>query len=631
MTHRTVQDAGPTATATPTRPLLDRLHSGTPLLGDGATGTMLHLRADLPSDACFEALVLTAPDVVLGLHRDYVAAGVDVLSTNTFAANAVQLRRHGHADRVEASNRAAVDLARTAIGDADVLLAGTVGPLGVPMAPYGRLSAEEAKGFFVQQMRALEGVDVIALETFGDHGELLTALAAAREVHPDVPVIAHATFARDDRTVLGVLPGRVAAELHAAGADVIGVNCSGGPAQIQRLIEAMRRSVPDARLSAYPNAGFAEQVGGRVLYPATPQYFAQATERLRAVGVQLVGGCCGTTPEHIAAMRTVLDDPTPPAPIAIAAPTVAPTSDAPTLEPTELGYRLAKRQFTVTVELSPPRGHDTARLLRAAELLRDAGAHLIDVADSPAARMRMSPWAAAQVLQSQVGLETILHFPTRGRNLLRVQGDLLAAHALGLRNLFVTMGDPTRIGDFPEAMDAFDIAPSALIGTIAGRMNVGEDLGGNDIGRPTGFTVGCALNMFADDLDHELDVLERKMEAGAHFALGQAVFEPSRISRFLEAYEARHGRPFDLPVLMGIMPLFGTRQARFLHEEVPGIVIPKAIFERLDAAGDRAPDEGVAIAEELVEAVRPLVAGAYVIPALGKYELAARVVASATR
>lgn len=613
----------------PASAFLDRLNADVPLLGDGATGTMLHLRANLPSDACFEQLVVTDPDTVRDLHRDYVDAGSDVIGTNTFAANVVQLRRHGLGDRVAEINEAAVTLAREAIAGRSTLLAGTVGPMGTPMAPYGRVSEAEAREVFTEQIASLAGVDVIVLETFADHGELVVALQAARQAQPGVPVVAQATFARDDRTVLGLLPGRVAGHLADAGADVIGVNCSGGPAQIQRLIEAMRRSVPEAVLSASPNAGFAEQVGGRLLYPATPQYFAEATRRLRAVGVRLIGGCCGTTPAHVAAMRAALDDPAP-TPVRVGPAVPAPAPEVQQVDPTELGYRLAQGQFTVTVELSPPRGHDTGRLLRAGELLRDAGAHLIDVADSPAARMRMSPWAAAQVLQSKVGLETILHFPTRGRNLLRVQGDLLAAHALGLRNLFVTMGDPTRIGDFPEAMDAFDIAPSALIGTIAGQMNAGQDLGGNDIGRPTAFTVGCALNMFADDLDHELDVLERKMAAGAHFALGQAVFEPERIHRFHDAFHARHGQPFQLPVLMGIMPLFGVRQARFLHEEVPGITIPTTIFERLDRAGERAPEEGVAIARELVDAVRPHVAGAYVIPALGKYELAAQVVAAAT-
>jgi homocysteine S-methyltransferase len=276
--------------------------------------------------------------------------------------------------------------------------------------------------------------------------------------------------------------------------------------------------------------------------------------------------------------------------------------------------------------MTPPRSTNPEKLVKAGALLRDAGAHLLDIADSPAAKMRMSPWAVCQVLQSEVGLETILHFPTRGRNLLRVQGDLLASHALGLRNLFVTMGDPTKIGDYPEAMDAFDIAPSALIEVISKQMNEGEDIGGNSIGGATSFTVGCALNMFADDLDRELRVLDKKLKAGADFALGQAVFRPELIERFHTAYEDRFGESFKLPVIMGIMPLYSLKQARYLHNEVPGITITDAIFKRLEDAGDDAPAEGVKIARELLAAVKDKVQGAYIIPALGRYHLAAEVV-----
>jgi homocysteine S-methyltransferase len=295
-------------------------------------------------------------------------------------------------------------------------------------------------------------------------------------------------------------------------------------------------------------------------------------------------------------------------------------------QPTELAYRLANKQFTVTVEVTPPRSYGMEKLLNAGEILREAGAHLLDVADSPAAKMRMSPWAVCQVLQTKVGLETILHFPTRGRNLLRVQGDLLAAHALGLRNLFVTMGDPTKIGDYPDAMDNFDIAPSRLIGLIAQGMNSGEDLAGNSIGKPTSFTVGCALNMFADDLERELRVLDKKLDAGAAFALGQAVFEPHKIEAFHKAYAARKGEPFTLPVLMGIMPLYSLKQAIFLNNEVPGINIPDHIMKRMEDAGDDAPAEGVKIAQEILRDVKDMVQGAYIIPAFGKYHLTAEVI-----
>lgn len=610
-------------------PLLERLRQGTPLLGDGAMGTLLHARGNLPLDGCFEALNLHNPDLVQQVHREYIDAGADLIETNTFGASIYKLAEYGLADQVDAINRAGVALVRAAIADHPrVYVIGSIGPLGVRVKPFGKLSKAEARAAFVQQMRALnaEGVDAFLLETFTDHGELLEALAAAREVNPAVPVIAQMTFNSDDRTQLGYLPGRVADELHRAGADVVGVNCSGGPMQIARVIDLMRKSVPSAIYSAFPNAGFPENIGGRVLYPASADYFAESAVTLRGLGATVIGGCCGTTPSHIAAMRAALDNPTRETVRLYIQDTANDEPQNGQDQPTELAYRLANKQFTVTVEITPPRGYDMEKLLEAGALLRDAGAHLLDVADSPAAKMRMSPWAVSQVLQSHVGLEAILHFPTRGRNLLRVQGDLLAAHAIGLRNLFVTMGDPTRIGDYPDATDSFDIAPSKLIDVIAHQMNAGQDLAGNSIGRATSFTVGCALNMFAEDLDNELRVLDKKLESGSHFALGQPVFEPEKIERFLEAYLQRNGTAFELPVLMGIMPLYSLKQALYLHNEVPGIRIPNAIFKRLEDAGDNAPQEGVKIAQELVRAVKDKVQGAYIIPASGRYQQAAEVI-----
>lgn len=610
-------------------PFLQRVQEGAPLLGDGAMGTLLHGRGNLPIDECFEALNLTNPDLVAEIHREYVEVGANFIETNTFGANVYKLTEYGLADQVEAVNRAAVDLAQWAVARRDeVYVVASVGPLGVRIKPFGKLPKSEARTAFKQQMQALDavGVDAFLLETFTDHGELLEAIAAAREVNPAIPVIAQMTFSGDDRTLLGYLPGRVADELKRAGADIIGVNCSGGPAQITRILELMRQSVPDAIYSAMPNAGFPESVGGRVLYPASADYFADAAVQLSGMGATIIGGCCGTTPQHIKAMRAALDNPNhTPIQIEVSEPTPEETGDMPE-QPTELAYRLANGQFTVTVEVTPPRSYSMDKLINAGNILREAGAHLLDVADSPAAKMRMSPWAVCQVLQSKVGLETVLHFPTRGRNLLRVQGDLLAAHALGLRNLFVTMGDPTKIGDYPDAMDTFDIAPSKLIGLIAQGMNGGEDLAGNSIGQPTSFTVGCALNMFADDLDRELNVLDKKLAAGASFALGQAVFQPEKIELFHNAYEQRHGQVFRLPVLMGIIPLYSLKQAVFLHNEVPGINIPDHILKRLEDAGNNAPAEGVKIAQELLSAVKDQVQGAYIIPALGRYHLAAEVI-----
>ena len=353
-------------------PFLERLQQDTPLLGDGAMGTLLHARGNLPMNECFEALNLNAPELVAGIHREYIDAGADVLETNSFGANIYKLGEYGLGDQVEAINSAAVTLARQATANReDVYILGSAGPLGVRMKPFGKLSKADARAAFVQQLGALAtaGIDAFLLETFTDHGELLEAIAAARAVAPDIPVIAQMTFNADNRTLVGYLPGRVADELNRAGANVIGVNCSGGPAQITRVVELMRRSIPDAIYSAMPNAGFPESVGGRVLYPATADYFADAAVSMRGAGATLVGGCCGTTPQHIAAMRAALDAPLP-VDVQIQ---VGESNDAdePTItekKPTELAYRLANGEFTVTVEM------DAAAQYQSREVAQSRGA-----------------------------------------------------------------------------------------------------------------------------------------------------------------------------------------------------------------------------------------------------------------
>ena len=398
------------------------------------------------------------------------------------------------------------------------------------------------------------------------------------------------------------------------------------PAGIAEILRQMRYAAARTRYSpSCPTPASRRWSAGRILFPATAEYFADYATTFVNIGATLIGGCCGTTPAHIAAMRAALDQP--------AADLVDLQVGQIDVEeetrkadaPTALAQRLEAGQFTVTVEMAPLRSYRTDTLLKAARRLRAAGADLINVADTPAARMKMSAWAVAHLLQSQLGIETVLHFPTRGRNMLRVQGDLLASHALGLRNLFVVMGDPTRIGDFPDASDLNDVAPSRLIGVIKQGMNQGVDMAGHSIGMPSSFTVGCALNMGAEDIDREIRILRKKMSAGADFALGQAIFEPERVLRFHERYEALTGAAFELPVLMAVMPLHSHRQARFLDNEVPGISIPEAIMRRIKTAAD-APQTGLAIAQELVDQMSGLVQGAYIIPG-GDYDLAAEVVA----
>ncbi len=613
-------------------PFLERLAQNKPLLGDGAMGTMLHQRGGSIS-SCFDELNRKHPEQVAAVHLAYLEAGAELIETNTFGANRYKLAKYGLENDVVAINKAGVELVKAIIrnsGREDVYVLGSVGPLGVRLKPFGRVRPEEAYAAYVEQIRALAeaGADAIQLETFSDRMELLEALSAAREAAPGIPVICHMTFGTDDRTLLGDLPGQVARDLYKAGADVIGVNCGGGPEQLSRTLQLMRQAVPNATLSAMPNAGFPESIGGRMMYPATEEYFAESALTFKAIGASIIGGCCGTTPEHIAAMRAALDNPNLPLPHIEVLEANGDDQDHVPERPTELARKLAAGQFVVTVEMKPPRSFVPQKLLASARLLQEAGADMVDIADSPTAKMRMSPWAVCHFLQTQQNMETILHFPTRGRNLLRVQGDLLAAHALGLRNLFVVMGDPTKIGDYPEAMDNYDVAPSALIGIIKEKINHGVDQAGNSIGQPTTFTVGCALNMFATDIDREIATLQKKMANGADFALGQAVFEPGRIEMFYKRYEELVGEPLKLPVLMGLMPIYSLKHAQFLHNEIPGISIPNAIMKRIEDAGENAATEGVHIAQELLLDMRGLVGGAYIIPAFGHYELVADVINS---
>jgi homocysteine S-methyltransferase len=612
-------------------PFRERLARGGTILLDGAMGTMLHAQYRLPMDTCFDALNITEPDAVAEIHRRYLQAGAEIIETNTFGANRYKLADCGLERDCAAVNRAGVTIARQVIADLgrdDAYVAGAVGPLGVRLAPFGRVTREEAADAFRVQLAALleAGADLLIFETFTDLHEIATAVEVARQLDPGIPVVTQMTFTRDSRTVLGDTPAQVARALYETGADVIGVNCSSGPAHLLRIVQLMRRAVPEARFSVVPNAGWPEMAGGRVMYPATPDYFGEYALAFRQAGACIVGGCCGTTPEHIHAMRQALDDPARPAPPAHSVtdlPDVV-TVEAPE-EPTQLARKLASGQFVVTVEMPPPRSFTAQKVIASAELLREAGADFINVSDSPMARMRMSPWAVCHLIQHHVGLETVLHFPTRGRNLLRIHGDLLAAHALGVRNLFVVMGDPTKIGDYPDSFDAHDIVPTALIELVKRNLNAGVDQAGNSIGQPTSFVVGCALNVNAHDLDREVKLLHKKISAGADYALTQPIFAPEALDRFREAYEATYG-PLQLPILAGILPLFGARHAAFLHNEVPGIEIPEHIRQRIADAGDQAPAEGVRIAQELLSSLQGRAQGVYLMPAFGRYDLVASVI-----
>lgn len=610
--------------------LLKRFHSGKPLLSDGAMGTMLHSRG-VTFEGCFEALNLSQPGLVAELHREYIEAGSQIIQTNTFGANHFKLAQYGLADKLIEINAAGVELARRTVlaSFKDVLIAGDVGPLGVRLAPFGRVQAEEARAAFEEQITALanSGVDLIIIETMTDLHEIIEAVNAARNVAPELPVIASMTFTRDNRTLLGDPPAKVARRIHEAGADVIGINCSGGPNQLLNILKQMKEALPEGLFSVMPNAGWPEQVEGRIMYPAAPEYFGDYAASFWQAGACLIGGCCGTTPGHIKAMSDRLAS-TPEI-------TVVETKESSTLKtiaesdetfpPTDFAKKLKEGKFVVAVEMDPPRGLSTAKLIAGASLLSEAGADVIDVADSPMARMRMSPWAVCSLIQRKIGIETVLHFPTRGRNLLRVQGDLLAAHALEVRNIFVVMGDPTSIGDYPGANDNYDLVPSGLIKLIKQEFNTGLDHAGSDIGQPTNFFVGCALNLNPADMDNELKNLRRKLKAGADFILTQPIYNPNLVTRFFEAYEAADGK-LTIPLIAGLLPLASARHAAFLQQEVPGIDIPQEVRQQMNESGSQGAQKGIELTVELVEQIKDQVQGVYLMPAFGRYDHAAGII-----
>ena len=602
-----------------------------PLLCDGAMGTTIYAKG-IPFERCFDELNISHPALIGEIHRDYIQAGANVIQTNTFGANRVKLAEHGLAEVVGEINRAGVSLARRVVEASfkEVFIAGTVGSLGVRLAPLGRLSTTKAYEAFTEQITALieAGVDLLMFDTFADLNELEQGVLAARAVSADIPIVAQVTFTEDGRTPLGMTLQKVAAQVSQFPVDVIGMNCSIGPSGVLRAIRQLGQLLPpETRLSAQPNAGWPERVGGRIIYPATPEYFGDYALAFVEAGVKLVGGCCGTTAEHIAHMRAALDNPVQHTPQLLRLPSEDEISSGPAnvLEPTRLARRLATGEFVVTAEISPPKGVFVEEVLAGVSTLKAAGANTINVADSPRAQMRMSAWAMCYLIQNQLDLETVLHFPIRGRNILRVQGDLLAAHALNVRNIFAVMGDPTSTGEYPEASDTYDVVPTGLIKLLKQGFNQGLDHGGEPLAQPTNFVVGCALNLTPADPERELKVLRKKIDNGADFALTQPIYNVAEAQQFITRYEDEYG-PWSLPIIAGVLPLYSGRHAEFLHNEVPGIIIPEDIRRQMREAGKNGAEVGVGIARDLVTQLRPWVQGIYLIPAFGRYNLAAEVI-----
>ncbi len=608
-----------------------RLQQGI-ILSDGASSTLIYQRKPNP-ETSFDAINLDDPNAMLRIHRDYVRAGAEIIEANTFGANRYNLQQQGLSEQLEAINRRGVELARQSTDEAerDVYVAGEVGPLDVRMVPTGRLQPEQVKDIFIEQIEILldAGVDLLSIKTFTQLNELAVAVEAARSVSTDIPIMAQVSFNRDDRLAFGGTSMQAAETMKELDADIVGINSSFGAAQVARMIAIFRSVMPDRPLAAIPNAGWPEYVAGRVVYPAGAEYFADYAVAFRKFGVAVTGGCFGTTPEHIAAMRTALDTPNFKTSVTIRKPKRSQLTQSveEQPDPSDLARKLRSGEFVVAVEVSPPKGIDMGQVLEAAHTLKQVGVDALDISDSPMARMRMSPWAVCNLLQTNVNIDTVLHFPTRGRNLLRVQGDLLAAHAIGIRNLFVVMGDPTKIGDYPDANDDFDIPPSSLVGLVKKNLNQSQDWSGGKIGQPTNFLVSCALNLDPRDMERELRVLKKKLDNGADYLLSQPIYDIDVYYNFLQAYEDANGEPLPKPALVGILPLYNMRHARFLNNEVPGINIPEAVMERLKAAGKQTASEGVRIAQELAIQLKEAgAAGLYVIPQFGRYDLAAEVV-----
>jgi len=604
------------------------------VIADGAMGTMLYAKGVFINQ-CYDELNIRQPDLVRGIHADYVRAGAELLETNSFGANRPKLQHYGLEAHVREFNVAAATLAREAAGD-QALVAGAVGPLGVRIEPYGPTSRDEARDLFAEQMTALRdgGVDCFILETFSDLDEIAQAVRAARLVAPSLPVIAQMTVGTDLVTSFGVPPEEVVEALEATGADIIGLNCSVGP---QTILEAIERMAPvtTTKLSAMPNAGMPREVGGRAMYMASPEYTANYARHLIQAGVRLVGGCCGTTPEHI---RAMVDGVRPLVPRHATVEGSAgggrmsrvsahheshAVPPVPLAERSAWGRKLAEGEFVTSVEIVPPRGVDPSKMLAEVRKLKSAGVDAVNVPDGPRAQSRMSAIATSVLIERESGIETVTHYACRDRNLLGMLSDLLGASALGLHNVLLITGDPPKMGPYPDATAVFDIDAIGLTNLVS-RLNHGVDPGGNSIGAPTRYVVGVGVNPAAIDVAHELKRFAWKVDAGAEFAVTQPVFDAAQLEVFLRQVEGTR-----IPVIAGIWPLVSARNAEFLANEVPGVTVPHAIIDRMRRASEKSKDhavaEGIAIAREMLERVRPVVQGVQVSAPFGKVELALEV------
>jgi methionine synthase I (cobalamin-dependent)/5,10-methylenetetrahydrofolate reductase len=612
-----------------TESFLDALRARV-LIGDGAMGTQLYARGVFLNRA-FEDLNLTEPDLVVGVHQAYVRAGAEIVETNTFGANRLKLASFGLAEKVHAINLAGARIARHAARDA-AWVAGSMGPLGVRVEPWGKTGLDEAEAIFAEQARGLAdgGVDLFILETFRDVNEIGAAIRAIRSVS-DRPIVAMLTTAEDGNTLDGTPVEQFGPQLVEFGADVLGVNCSVGPAAMLDTVERLAKVVPGALLAAMPNAGKPRDVDGRNLYLCSPDYMASYARRFVGAGVRLIGGCCGTTPDHVRQIAHAVHALGAPAPASTAITESAPVREAVTPVPVEAKSRLAnalrRGRFVTGVELVPPAGFGHDRIAQQAREARINGLDVVLVSDGSGTRARMSALASAVTVEQSAGVEAILEYSCRDHSLHAMQADLLGAHALGLRNLLLVTGRPLRRSAYPDATAVFDVDSIGLT-NVAARFNRGEDVGGQPIGMPTAFHIGVAANPTAVMPERELSRYRYKVEAGAEFVVMGPIYDVEALRQFFDDTAGRR-----LPVLAIVRPFESARQAEQLANEEPGVSVPEALVARMVAAerSGRVADEALDIARELVLAIRPLVAGIIVAAAGGRVATALDVLGALTR
>jgi len=603
----------------------DFLSDNRPHVFDGAMGTMLYQRGVF-INRCYDELNIRDPEIVRDVHREYVKAGAELLETNSFGANEIKLAEYGLDAHVHEINVRAAQIAREA-ANGRALVGGAIGPLGIRIEPFGPTSRDEARAVFRRQALGLleGGADFFILETFSDLDEIRQAILGIREISL-LPIVAQMTIQEDGLTAYGTSPETFTARLDEAGAEVIGVNCSVGPHGVLTAIEKMA-PVTRRRLSAQPNAGLPREIHGRKMYMASPEYTAKFAQRLIRAGAKFVGGCCGTTPEHTKRMVDAV--------AAIAPARVSVRVELPEQsgikqtvalgERSNWGRKIAAGELVTTVEIVPPKGIDPSGMLAGVRLLKAAGVDAVNVPDGPRAQMRMGVLPTAVLIEQATGIEAVVHYCCRDRNLLGMMSDLLGAHALGLRNLLIITGDPPKMGPYPEATAVFDI-DSIGLANLVNRLNHALDPGGNALDEPTSFTIGVGVNPGAQDLDYELQRFYWKVEAGAEYAITQPVFEPEQLLRLIEQLKQRG---IWIPVVAGIWPLVSIRNAEFLANEVPGVIIPDHVLDRMRRASEKGKEfglqEGISIAREMFERVRPYVQGLQVSAPFGRTDYALQV------